>query len=155
MTAYFDVWQNSLDENNRKFVPDEVFETLDDTKEVVDFLISRYETHEYPLVYAVIRNKDQANLGYVQLVEIEEGLEIGYHIAKRFCGNGYATEALKLFLEYLTKETKIDVIYGVLLAANKASKRVLEKNDFEFYFEGVGLYQGKRRKILKSIKRLR
>ena len=153
-TMYFDVWQNSLDENNRRFVPDEVFETLEDAKEVVDYLISRYESEDGPFVYAIIRNSDNADLGYVQLVKIEEGWEVGYHIAKRYCRNGYATEALSLFIEYLKSTTKIKKLYGIALFLNKASRRVLEKNGFELVYEGTGLYQGKKRKIIKTIKEL-
>ena len=35
------VQRNSLDADNRRFVPDEVFETLEEARETVDFLISR------------------------------------------------------------------------------------------------------------------
>ena len=153
-SMYFDVWQNSLDENNRRFVPDEVFEALEDAKEVVDFIISQYDQEEGPYIYAVIRNEDNANIGYVQLVRIKEGWEIGYHIAMKYCGNGYATKAVSLFLEYLTNETDLEVLYGVALADNVASRRVLEKNGFEITFEGQGEYQGQERKIIKSIKYL-
>ena len=34
----YDVWQNSLDEDNRKYVPDEVFETLEEAQEVIKSL---------------------------------------------------------------------------------------------------------------------
>ena len=34
-SMYFDVWQNSLDDNNRKFVPDEVFETLEEAQKTM------------------------------------------------------------------------------------------------------------------------
>lgn len=152
-SMYFDVWQNSLDEDNRRFVPDEVFETLEEASEVVDQLIKCYNSKEGPFVYAVIRNSDNTNLGYVQLIPIEEGWEIGYHIAKRFTGHGYATEAVKLFLNYIKNNTSINELYGIVLSANKASRRVLEKTGFEFLFEGVGPYQGKRRKIVRTIKR--
>ena len=100
-SMYYDVWQNSLDQNNRTFVPDEVFETLEDATEVVNFIIKSYDSEDGPFIYAVIRNSDNANIGYVQLVKIIEGYEIGYHIAEKYTGNGYATEAVKLFLEYL------------------------------------------------------
>ena len=36
------VYENSLDEDNRKFVPDEVFETEEDARETVEFLIGQY-----------------------------------------------------------------------------------------------------------------
>ena len=37
------VHDNSLDEDNRRFVPDEVFETVEDAREAVDFLMSKYD----------------------------------------------------------------------------------------------------------------
>ena len=148
----YDVWQNSLDEDNRKFVPDEVFETLEEAQEVVKALIDSYSHEDGPFIYAVIRNIDSANLGYVQLVKINEGYEIGYHIAKRYTGHGYATEAVNLFLDYLKNNSNLKEIYGVALATNKASRRVLEKTGFRLYFEGMDLYQGKRRKIIKTVK---
>ena len=150
----YDVWQNSLDKNNRKFVPDEVFETLEEASGVVDYIIESYHNPDGPFIYAVIRNGDNANMGYVQLVKIIEGWEIGYHIAEKYTGKGYATEAVRLFLEYLKQNNKVKEVYGIALASNIASRRVLEKNGFKLYFEDIGLYQGKRRKIIKSIKTL-
>ena len=41
---------NSLDVDNRRFVPDEVFETIEDAQETVDFLIGRYGGTEGPFV---------------------------------------------------------------------------------------------------------
>ena len=148
----YDVWQNSLDEDNRRFVPDEVFETLEEAQDVVKALIDCYSHEDGPFIYAVIRNIDSANLGYVQLVKINEGYEIGYHIAKKYTGHGYATEAVNLFLDYLKNNSNLKDIYGVALATNKASRRVLEKTGFKLYFEGMDLYQCKRRKIIKTVK---
>ena len=154
-SMYYDVYRNSLDEDNRKFVPDEVFESLEAASEVVDFIIESYDSEEGPFIYAIIRKEDNANIGYVQLVKIEEGWEIGYHIAKIFTGHGYATEAVELFLEHLRKSSELKEIYGVALASNKASRRVLEKSGFTLIFEGNGIYQGRKRKIIKTIKSLK
>ena len=153
-TMYRDVWQNSLDENNRRFVPDEVFETLEDTKEVVDQIINCYQSKDGPFIYAVFRKEDEKNIGYVQLVKIDIGWEIGYHIAKAYNGFGYATESVRLFLDYLKQNHVLKEIYGIALADNKASIRVLEKNGFEFLFKGIDNYQGSPRKIVRYIKRL-
>ena len=150
----YDVWVNSLDEDNRRFVPDEVFETLEIASSVVDDLIECYQSEEGPFVYAIIRNEDKANIGYVQLINIGIGWEIGYHIAKRYTGNGYATEAVLLFLDYLKKNTNHKEIIGVALAANKASRKVLNKCGFIETFKGIDYYQGKKRKIIRSIRKL-
>lgn len=149
-----DVWKNSNDENNRKYVPDEVFETIEEAYEVVNQLIESYKKEEGPFVYPVFRKIDNANLGYVQLIKIKEGWEIGYHIAKQYTNKGYATKALKLFIEHIKNTTNIKEIYGIALAKNKASLRVLEKNGFETVFKGLAKYQGKNRIIVKTIKYL-
>ena len=153
-SMYEDVYLNSQDEDNRRFVPDEVFDSLEETKEVVNHIIASYDSVDGPFVYAVIRKKGNANIGYVQLVKIEEGWEIGYHIAKRYTGHGYATEAVKLFSKYVKTNTDIKQLYGIALFENKASRRVLEKCGFELIFEGIDLYQGTKRKIIRTIKRL-
>ena len=153
-SMYFDIYQNSLDKDNRKYVPDEVFDCLEEASEVVNHIINAYGSEDGPFVYSVIRKKDNINLGYVQLVKLEEGWEIGYHIAAIFTGNGYATEAVNLFIKYIQNNTNVRQIFGIALAANKASRRVLEKCGFELIYEGIGLYQGRKRKIIKTIKYL-
>lgn len=145
-----DVHKNSLDEDNRRFVPDEVFETVEDAKETIEFLMGCYETGDGPLVYPTLL-KDGTNIGYVQLVPIDEGFEVGYHIAKEYTGNGYATEALKALLEYMAKVKKLDSIYGICLSENVASKKVMEKCGFTKEFEGTGDYQGNKCKIAKYV----
>ncbi len=144
---------NSLDEDNRRFVPDEVFETVEIAEETIDFLMSVYKTGDGPLVYPVLL-KDGTNIGYVQLVPINDGFEVGYHIAKSYTCKGYATEAMKAFIEYIMPVKNIDKVYGVCLAENLASIKVLEKAGFTKEFEGLGIYQDKERKICKYIYKL-
>lgn len=150
-----DVHQNSLDEDNRRFVPDEVFETEEDARETIEFLISCYGGHEGPLAYAVLTRAGGENIGYVQLVPLGDGRwEIGYHIAEKHTGNGYATEAVKAFLPRIAGEIGIGEIYGICLRENAASVRVLKKSGFEPFFEGIGDYQGEKREIFKSIRKI-
>jgi len=73
MDMAMDVHKNSLDDDTRRFVPDEVFETLEDAKETVEFLMSQYGSAEGPQVYAVVLKDGNKNIGYVQLVPIGEG----------------------------------------------------------------------------------
>ena len=144
------VHRNSLDEDNRRFVPDEVFETVEDAKETIEFLMNVYETGDGPLVYPVILI-DGSNVGYVQLVPIEEGYEVGYHIGKEYTGNGYATEALKAFLSEIMPKKNLDTVYGICVSENIASKKVMEKSGFIKQYEGIGEYQGESRQIAKYI----
>ena len=50
------VHKNSLDDDNRRFVPDEVFETVEEAKETIEFLMSVYESGDGPQVYQVKRS---------------------------------------------------------------------------------------------------
>ena len=147
-----DVQKNSLDEDNRRFVPDEVFETVEEAREAIGFLISQYGSFEGPLAYPVITRAGGENIGYVQLVPIGNGnWEIGYHIAKRHTGNGYATEAVRAFLPPAAEAAGIDAVYGICLKENIASKHVLIRCGFEPVFEGIGDYQGEKREVFRSI----
>ena len=59
-SMYFDIYQNSLDKDNRKYVPDEVFDCLEEASEVVNHIISAYGSEDGPFVYSVIRKKDNS-----------------------------------------------------------------------------------------------
>ena len=150
------VQENSMDDDNRRFVPDEVWETVEDAEEVLKFLISQYGTTDGPLVYPIIVKATKDNIGYVQLCPIENGKwEIGYHIAKKYTGNGYATEAVTAFLPVIAKQVNISEIFGICLAENKASLAVMRKCGFENVFTGIGLYQGLEREIVRNIWRVK
>ena len=77
-----DIRDNSLDEDNRKYVPDEVFETAEEARETVAFLISQYGGTDGPLAYPVLTKSGGQNIGYVQMVPLGDGTwEIGYQPA--------------------------------------------------------------------------
>ena len=144
------VHENSLDEENRRFTPDEVFETVEDALETIEFLMGCYGGEEGPFVYPVLL-KTGENVGYVQLVEIEDGWELGYHIGEKYRGSGYATEASAAFLPVMAEKKGLSEIIGVCLAENRASVKVMEKLGFENIFTGAGPYQGEEKEIVKNI----
>lgn len=140
---------NSLDEDNRRFVPDEVFETVEDAADTVGFLMGVYENGDGPLVYPVLL-KDGTCIGYVQAVPLDDGnWEVGYHIGGKYARQGYATEAVKAFLPVIMPKLGIRRIAGICLSENRASVKVMERCGFVKEFEGVGPYQGEDREICK------
>lgn len=142
---------NSLDEDNRRFVPDKVFETIEDAAETVEFLMGVYEGGDGPLVYPVLL-KDGTYIGYVQAVPFEDGTwEIGYHIGGNYTKQGYATEAVNAFLPVIMEQIGITQIAGICLAENKASVKVMERCGFTKLYEGVGNYQGQERLICRYV----
>ncbi|MBE5798915.1 MAG: GNAT family N-acetyltransferase [Clostridiales bacterium] len=143
------VHENSLDEDNRRFVPDEVFETVEEAQETIEFLMSCYESGEGPLVYPALLH-DGTVVGYVQAVpQVDGGYEIGYHIGGRYAKRGYASEAVAAFLPVIVQKLCIDGITGVCLAENVASVKVMENCGFKKAYEGMGDYQGKRQMICR------
>ena len=140
---------NSLDEDNRRFVPDEVFETVEEAADTVGFLMGVYDTGDGPLVYPILL-KDNTYIGYVQAVPFDDGTwEVGYHIGAAYTKQGYSTEAVKAFLPVIMPKLGLDRIKGICLAANKASQKVMERCGFVKEFEGMGPYQGQEREICK------
>ena len=146
------VQKNSVDEDNKRFVPDEVWETVEEAEETLEYLISQYGSFDGPLVYPVIVKETDDNIGYVQLCPIDDDKwEVGYHIAKKHTGNGYATEAVKAFLPVIAKQAGISEVYGICLAENKASLAVMNKCGFQNIFAGIGPYQGAECEIVKNV----
>ena len=62
--------ENSLDEDNRRFVPDEVFETVEEARETIAFLMTKYGGTEGPLVCPVLTKADGENIGYQRFTYI-------------------------------------------------------------------------------------
>ena len=139
----------SLDEDTRRFLPDEVFETAEIAAEVIADLMDCYAGTEGPFVHPMLA--DGQYVGYVQLVPIEDGWEIGYHTAKTYAGLGYATEAVRAFLPVMMEKLYLTQVAGICDAQNAASLRVLEKCGFRRVFEGEGMYHGAITPIVKMM----
>jgi len=138
---------NSLDDDNRRFLPDEVFETVDDAADTIEYLIGCYGDYSRPQVYAVLL--DGVQIGHVQLVPCGDGFEVGYHIGKTYTGRGYASEAASAFLPVIMRCAGISCVYGICHAENAASVRVLEKCGFSLVYSGDGMYQGESAPVVK------
>ncbi len=145
------VHENSLDAENRRFVPDEVFETEEAAAETIAYLMDQYESADGPLVYPLLL-RNGANIGYVQAVPMEDNdWEIGYHIGGKYTRQGYATEAVTAFLPAVMAHLGLQRIIGICVRDNIASRRVMEKCGFALQFEGVGSYQGEQRQICRYV----
>lgn len=137
----------SLDEDNRRFVPDEVFPTEADARKALHNLIAGESTPNGPFVRVVSLRETGEIIGHVSASRLGEGWEIGYHIAKAHRGQGYAREAVKGYLPRMAEALDTDEVLGVALAENQASCRVLEGCGFTLMEEGVFPYQGRERQV--------
>ncbi len=141
---------NSLDEDNRKFVPDEVFETVQEAHDTIMFLIECYKGKNGPFVYPILLKSGEI-IGHIQAVPLNEGWEVGYHIAEGYTRNGYATEVLIDFLPIIMKRIGLEEIWGICRADNIASRKVLEKCFFSLKDTGIGIYHGQNLELCKYI----
>lgn len=140
----------SLDEDTRRFLPDEVFETEAIAADVIADLMGCYGGTEGPFVHPMLA--DGVYAGYVQLVPIgDDCWEIGYHTVKAMAGRGYATEAVQAFLPVMMDRLNLTEVAGICDAENAASIRVLEKCGFTRVFEGDALYHGEMKPVVKTI----
>ena len=101
---------------------------------------------QHPVInFAVTYNgKVAGSIGCVPKTDVyRKSIEIGYFIGEQFKGNGIATEAVRILLEYVQHRFDVVRIYAEVFANNKASMRVLEKNGF--YLEAIH-----RRSVVKN-----
>jgi len=72
--------------------------------------------------------------GVVGLTNVNETwgtAELGYWLAPKYHGNGYATAGASLLVAYGFTERRLHKVYANAFAHNEASQRVLEKVGFE------------------------
>lgn len=141
---------NLLDEDTRMFIPDEVFETEAIATEVIEHLSQFYADKNGPLVYAICLS-DETVIGYVQAVPMRNAWELGYQIAKPYRNQGYAREAVQMFLPWIMHELEIDQIFGDCLVENKASAHVLLACGFSYLGQFNALYQGQEAVVEKFV----
>src|SRR6056297_3570645 len=91
------VYQMSQEASMKAFLPDQVYESLEETKEVIEFLMSKYGhqsiVDQLPYVLGIELKENNELIGHVGLSRIDKGIEIGYAIEKKYQGHNFATEA--------------------------------------------------------------
>ncbi len=97
----------------------------------IDKQMGRYAENRYGL-QALINKQTNEFIGQcgllLQEVNGKTEVEVGYHIFKKYWGQGYAPEAAKLFLNYGFKNDQATSIISIIHTKNKKSQRVAEKN---------------------------
>ena len=65
-------------------------------------------------------------------------ISVGYRLLERYWGQGIATEALGMMVDWLGRETDIEIITASTMVENAASAGVLRKNGFDQVVHAVG-----------------
>lgn len=93
-------------------------------------------------------------VGTAGLADVEPNwgiAELGYFVDPEASGRGYATEAAGLLVGYAFDQRRLEKLYAHVLASNRASQRVLEKNGFEEEgrFRKEAFVDGEREDVLR------
>lgn len=135
------LYENHLEENVRKWLPNESYADMEETKSAINFYIGCVNNRRLPYVLAVELKETGELIGDTGVNEVEakrNEVEIGYGICGRYSGKGLATELLKAMTEFVISSFGIDVLYGRVMRGNIASVTVLEKNGYAFAGEEMG-----------------
>lgn len=97
--------------------------------------------HEKGGANILVHKKTQQMIGWcgllVQIVDGSEELEVGYSIMPEHWGNGYATEAAKICIDYAFAHNLSDSVISIIQINNRESIRVAEKNGMKITKETV------------------
>lgn len=81
--------------------------------------------------WVITRREDEALLGMIELRIDGHRADLGYGIARRDWGNGYATEAVRVIAQWALAQDSIFRVWATCDVENLASARVLEKAGME------------------------
>ena len=123
-------------------------QTRAQTQMRLNALLDHWDQHGFGLCAAVEKTTHEfAGFCGLQYLDNTSEIEIGYRLAKRFWGMGFATEAASASLKHGFEDLGLDRIVAVVHPENVASQRVVEKiglryvKDARFYNTDVKYYE--------------
>lgn len=119
----------------------------DQAKQWIERQLARYKENRFGL-QALIDKKTNAFIGQCGLIKQDVAgtveIEVGYHIFKKYWGQGYAPEAAKRFIDYGFENNLADSIISLIDIRNIKSQRVADKNGLarekQVRWSGVDVY---------------
>lgn len=148
---------DSLRESDKE----DYFINISHDKKVQETLICTYvenlEDFDYSAPLAskslhAIRLKETGKLIGLILIceEKEDSCEIGYGLGSNYWHHGYATEAVRCFIDYLFHEKGFQTIYASFFPGNDASRHVMEKcgMTYSYFSEKELTYHGKEQDLI-------
>lgn len=131
-----DQWVEFFSEKEAvQFFPDTGFKSNQErAAEWIDRQIDRYNTNTYGL-QAIIDKHTNELIGQcgllIQVVDGQTELEVGYHILKKYWGQGFAPEAARLFIDYAFAHGLAESVISIIDIRNINSRKVAQKNGLE------------------------
>ena len=118
----------ATDKETVKHLEWEVHKDLNETKEYVAHILSKYE-RQNAYTWCIEEKKSNQAIGSISVFNIDyvnKTCEVGYAIGSKWHGLGYGTQMLTAVLDYLKAEG-FYMILSNCSSENPASKRIMEK----------------------------
>lgn len=145
------VFQMSLEDGMKQWIPDQVYSDLEEATEVVRFLIDQYDSAKgpsvVPVVFGIFLRETGELIGHAGLSPASGQVEIGYAIENCQQQKGFATDAIAALCAWGMKYYSLPHILGIVASDNASSCRVLEKAGFTFTEEIERDLHGTRRLV--------
>lgn len=124
--------------------------TKEDTLDFVDWCASLYATYGFG-PWALVEKSSASLVGFCglspEVIDEADELHVGYRLARRFWGHGFATEAVSATLSYGFGTAQLPSVVAVIQPEHVASVRVAEKAGFrsfvatQFHDRSVRVYR--------------
>jgi RimJ/RimL family protein N-acetyltransferase len=131
-----EIWSDFFrDKEAIEFLPDPGISSVEERAKLwIDKQLNRYADHQFGL-QALIDKKTNQFIGQCgllkQIIDGQTEIEVGYHIFKKYWGQGYAPEAAKLFINYAFQNNITNSVTSIINIKNIKSQRVADKNSLK------------------------
>ncbi len=141
------VYAMSQEAGLRTWLPDQVYANEAVALDVLQDLISKYTDPGTPVrapyVLGVCLRGSRELIGHVGLSPLNGEVEVGFAIADRHQGRGYASEAVRAVLDWAIPRFDLPRVLGIAASDNVASCSVLERAGFELARQSAGRLHGR------------
>lgn len=129
LEAFFACCRNPNLGNNAGWKP---HETIEESRDILEHFFMAQEN-----IWAIVLPKNQRLIGSVGIIpdpkrENPHAFMLGYWLDEAYWGKGYMSEAVKAVLNYGFETLKLNLITANCYPHNERSRKVLEKQGFEY-----------------------
>ena len=142
-----DIYEYSNNPQTSQYLLWSPHQSIYTTQEFVDIIISKYKSREYH-DWAIVLKKSNKMIGTCGFTRIDAEtriVELGYVLNPSYWGNGYATEAVNIVLDFAFNELDANRVEAKFIQGNDASLAVMKKvgMTFEGYQRDAIVSKGK------------
>jgi ribosomal-protein-alanine N-acetyltransferase len=133
LTDLDDLYEYASDPEIDRYTPWDHYKNIEEARENLNEFLEAYEKQGF-WAWGIEHQADKKLIGIININKpgYDRKVEVGYTIARKYCGQGLATEALQVLIQYGFEKLDLARIEAVVLPENKASSKVLLKAGMQF-----------------------